>query len=101
MTRRIQNLTSTRIFRVSGRDAEVFRITLTADTILSYATGFSPGVLYSFELIQDATGGRKFSWPSTIHNAPEVNPDPNSVTVATFVPRLNGQLYANVAAMYD
>lgn len=54
----------------------------------------SPGNLYTFIVVQDATGGRQVTWAANILNAAPVNPMPNGITVQTFVCDDQNNLYA-------
>jgi hypothetical protein len=62
-----------------------FRATLSGDVTSSTAPDTVQGNLYTFIIIQDATGGHAFSWPPNCYNASPVNPKPNGITVQTFV----------------
>jgi hypothetical protein len=66
-----------------------FRTTLTGDVTSSTAPDTVQGNLYTFIIIQDATGGHAFSWPPNCYNASPINPNPNGITVQTFVMGLN------------
>lgn len=46
-----------------------FKITLTGNVTSSTLTGATAGQLIVFEIIQDATGGRTFVWPTNVKNA--------------------------------
>jgi len=76
-----------------------FQCTLTQDVTWAWLSGFIPGNLYTFTIIQDAVGGHIFQWPSGpapfgLFNAGEVCSAPNSRTTQTFVADENGVLYA-------
>ena len=62
-----------------------FRITLTGDVTSSTAPDTVQGNLYTFIIFQDATGGHLFTWPANTGNATPINPNPNALTVQTFV----------------
>ena len=62
-----------------------FRIILAGDVSSSTAPDTVTGNHYTFIIIQDATGGHAFTWPANSSNASPINPDPNAVTVQTFV----------------
>jgi hypothetical protein len=62
-----------------------YRITLTGDVTSSTAPDTVQGNLYTFIIVQDATGGHQFTWPTNFINASPINPAPNSITVQTFV----------------
>jgi hypothetical protein len=43
------------------------------------------GNLYTFIIRQDATGYRNLTWPFYITNSSPINPEPNGITIQTFV----------------
>ena len=62
-----------------------FRITLAGDVTSSTAPDTVQGNLYTFIIQQDATGNHAFPWPANFLNASPINPNPNGLTVQTFV----------------
>lgn len=82
---------STPIF--DGSEGQSFEFTLTGDALAIVQT-MTPGVLYTFEIAQDAMGGHVFTWPGNTHNAAEVSTAPEAITVQTFIQRGDGKLYA-------
>lgn len=74
-----------------------FRTTLSGDVTSSTAPDTVQGNLYTFIIIQDATGGHEFSWPPNFNNASPVNPKPNGITVQTFVMGLSNLIAIGAA----
>jgi hypothetical protein len=74
-----------------GADYTAFEYTLLADSTGATCTNMKTGNLYTFIIIQDATGGRAFQWPvgtapsGTKNQTQPVCQLPNSTTVQTFV----------------
>lgn len=62
-----------------------FRTTLTGDVTSTTAPDTVQGNLYTFIIQQDAVGGHAFPWPADFLNASPINPNPNGLTVQTFV----------------
>jgi hypothetical protein len=60
-----------------------FQITLTGNVTSSSIINLSTG-LYSFLIIQDATGGRPFVWPGNVYGAPLVGSTANKRTTVLF-----------------
>jgi hypothetical protein len=75
-----------------------WQITLTGDCSPQF-TNLVDGNLYTIIIIQDAAGNHAFNWPANVKNATWVNPDPNGVTVQTFV-AIDGELYPIGAGTY-
>lgn len=61
-----------------------FKMTLTGNVTSSTLSGASAGMQLTFELIQDATGGRTFVWPANFIGAGPLNAEPSAVTVQSF-----------------
>jgi hypothetical protein len=68
-----------------GDEFTTFRITLTGDVTSSTAPDTVQGNLYTFIIQQDDAGSHAFTWPTNFINASPINPQPNSLTVQTFV----------------
>jgi hypothetical protein len=68
-----------------GDTYTAFRTTLTGDVTSTTAPDTVQGNLYTFIIQQDAAGGHAFSWPTDFLNASPINPNPNGLTVQTFV----------------
>jgi hypothetical protein len=84
-----------------GGQYTAWAITLTGDVTSSTLSGIIQGNLYTFIILQDSTGGRKFAWPSLVQNATPVNPNPSGLTVQTFVALANnGPLFPIGPATY-
>lgn len=62
-----------------------FKTTLPGDVTAPVFQNMMPGNLYTFIIIQDATGGHAFAWAANVNNATLVCPTANSTTVQTFV----------------
>jgi hypothetical protein len=78
---------ATPAFAPTAQD-QLFFITLTGNvtssTLTVPATLPVPSV-FTFEITQDATGGRTFVWPANVIEPPAIRTDPNSTTRAAFV----------------
>jgi hypothetical protein len=59
-----------------------------------------PGVLYVFIIVQDAVGGKNFTWPFNCLNGMPVNKKPNGRTVQCFIGLPNNLMDANTPAAY-
>lgn len=59
-------------------------ITLTGDAAGTFQD-FIDGNLYTIIICQDATGGHAFTYSANVFNATPANPDPNGITIQTFV----------------
>jgi hypothetical protein len=74
-----------------GTQGTAFQLTLAGDSDGSTCSNMIPGNLYTFIIIQDATGGHVFFWPSgpaptgTRNQAYPICPTPGSITIQTFV----------------
>lgn len=66
---------------------QLFSMTLTGNvssSTLNMNAVAAPSII-TFELTQDATGGRTFAWPSNVVGSPAVSPIPSSVSVLPFI----------------
>lgn len=61
-----------------------FQITLGGNVTSSTLSGLSAGAKITFQIIQDATGGRTFAWPSNVKNAQAVGSSPNEIDIQEF-----------------
>lgn len=61
------------------------KITLTGDVTSSTVSNQSAGVPYTFEICQDATGGRAFVWPTSFHGSMTIGSTASECSVQTFV----------------
>jgi hypothetical protein len=84
-----------------GTSYTTFKTTLHSDVLHSTFTNMIPGNLYTFIILEDATGGWQFNWPTTVHNATMINHAPNGQIVQTFVADVDGQLYAISGGAYS
>lgn len=75
-----------------------WQITLEGDATATF-TNLVDGNLYTIIIIQDASGAHAFYWPSNVFNATPVNPDPDGMTVQTFV-AVSDSLYPIGAGTY-
>lgn len=62
----------------------VFKLTLTGAVTSSTLSNATAGQFLLFQIIQDATGGRTFVWPTTVKGAIPVSTVANAVTVQLF-----------------
>jgi hypothetical protein len=73
----------------------VFKLTLTGNvissTFINNTSGYS---IVGFRLVQDATGGRAFMWPTNVRNGGVVNPAANARSIQLFVLDTDGSLDA-------
>lgn len=76
------NISGTQAF--DGSNTNSWTATLTGNITASTFTGGVAGMLYTFVLTQDGTGGRTFVWPTNFIDPPTIAPEANSVSVATF-----------------
>jgi hypothetical protein len=77
-----------------GSTYTAFKLTLPGNISTVTIENMIPGNLYTFIIVQDATGNHLFPWPANVHNAPTVDPQANSTTIQTFVADENGELWA-------
>lgn len=79
-----------------------FKLILTADVASSSFTNgtLGPSVIV-FRIVQDATGGRAFTWPANVRNGGEVNPSANARSVQIFAVDSDGSLDAVGPMMYS
>jgi hypothetical protein len=85
----------------SGQVFTTFKTTLHGDVLHATFPEMIPGNLYTFIILQDATGGWLFNWGATVHNGTMINLAANSQTTQTFVSDVDGQLYAISAGVYS
>jgi hypothetical protein len=64
--------------------ASDFEFPLTGNVTASTLTGLQAGQTINVRLIQDATGGRTFAWPSNVRNAGDVDLTANASTSQSF-----------------
>jgi hypothetical protein len=69
-----------------------FEIMLTGNVTSSTLTNARPGMIVTFNIIQDGTGGRTFAWPGNVNNAILVDPVAGKRTVQSFSVAGNGTL---------
>ena len=77
-----------------------FYTMLAGDVTAATTQDMVPGNLYTFIIQQDGMGEHLFGWPSTCRNAALVNPQPNNMTIQTFVCDGSGNLYAIAGGTY-
>jgi flagellar hook assembly protein FlgD len=77
-----------------GAVGNYFEILLSAAMTVPSIVNMTPGVLYTFNIQQDSTGGRNFAWPGNVSNGNQVKLDPDSVTVQTFIASRTANLLA-------
>jgi hypothetical protein len=61
------------------------QITLTGNVTSSTLTGIPAGQQTTFLIIQDATGGHTFTWPTNVKGGVVVDPTANATTSQTFI----------------
>ena len=71
-----------------------FDITLTGNVTSSTITGQFFGELIAFVIVQDATGGRTFAWPSNVYGAGAIGLAPNAISVQLFLTRADLTIHA-------
>jgi hypothetical protein len=76
-----------------GRTYISFKTTLPGNVTNAAIQNMQPGNLYTFIIVQNATGHWTFVWPPGVHNAAMVDPLPNSTTIQTFVADENSALW--------
>src|SRR6185437_5822635 len=69
----------------NGTAVGAFKITLTGNVTSSTATNLVVGVLYTFIIKQDATGGRTFVWPTSFVGAMVIDGTASITNVQQFV----------------
>jgi len=72
-----------------------FVITLTGSVARSTFSNGIPGNLYTFEICQDATGSRTFTWPTNVHGATMIGSTAGTCTIQTFM--YNGTIAMSIA----
>jgi len=77
-----------------GDEYTAFKTTLPGNVSYSTAENMIPGNLYTFIIVQDATGNWDFVWPPNVKNAARIDHIPNSTTIQTFIADEFGDLYA-------
>lgn len=75
-----------------------WQLTLYGDAWPTF-TNLVDGNLYTIIIIQDANGQHTVNWPANIYNTTLINPQPNGMTVQTFV-AVSNELYPIGAATY-
>ena len=78
-----------------------FKTTLAGNVTHATIQGKIPGNLYTFIIVQNATGGWTFGWPAGVHNSVWVALKPNATTIQTFVCDENGELWPVGPATYQ
>ena len=84
----------------SGAQYIAWQTTMTGDTNAPVFTNLHDGQLYTLILIQDAVGLHAFQWPDNVINAPWINPEPNGMTIQTFVAVAGELLPIGAATFY-
>lgn len=75
--------------------ASGFKITLTGNVSSStFANGAQGAVLVAFRIVQDATGGRTFTWPANVRGGGIINPGANARSLQIFALDTDGSLDA-------
>src|SRR5581483_3726540 len=88
---------ATPTFTAASNTATSFLITLTGNVTSSTLAGASTGQLLTFNVCEDATGGRTFVWPTTIPNHGDIDTTANACSHQTFVwDGTNAQVLGNL-----
>jgi hypothetical protein len=77
-----------------------FKTTLPGNVTNAAIQNMAPGNLYTFIIVQDASGNHTFGWPPGVFNAARVDPEANSTTIQTFVADENSDLWPVGPATY-
>jgi hypothetical protein len=77
-----------------GTLSTAFKTTLSADVTQPVFANMQSGHLYTFIILQDATGGWGFTWAANVKNATRIELAANSTTIQTFVADDLQNLYA-------
>ena len=94
---------ATPTFTATSQD-QLFTMTLTANVTSStlVTTGLPVPSLISFELTQDAVGGRTFAWPANMLGVAGISPEANAFTFVQFLwDGTNAQLIGPAATDVD
>lgn len=83
-----------------GSASTAFKTTLPGNVTNATFPNMHSGQLYTFIIVQDATGGWNFVWPGNVFNADPVSKKPNCTTIQTFVADEFGNLYAIAPGTY-
>jgi hypothetical protein len=92
---------ATDLMTFDGSIFTTFKTILHSDVLHATWTNMIPGNLYTFIIVQDATGGWQFTWGTTVHNGTMIKHDPDAQTIQTFVADTDGQLYAISGGAYS
>jgi len=74
-------------------DLILFNLVLTGNVTSSTCLAPQAGQIVVFQIQQDATGGRSFTWPTNVKNPGIINPAANSTTVQAFIADATGNLF--------
>lgn len=76
-----------------GSTATAFEVDLTGNVTGSTFVNGIAGQLYTFILVQDATGSHTFAYPTNFHSPTSPSATANSITTITGICRANGNVY--------
>lgn len=79
------SFSATPVFDASTFPIPLFTITLTGNVTSSSVTNATSGQHITFEITQDATGGRTFAWPANFKDPSPIAPDATLVSIQEFV----------------
>lgn len=68
----------------NAANANSWTMTLTGNVTASTFVSGVAGMLYTFVITQDGTGGRAFVWPTNFNGASAISPDANASSIQTF-----------------
>jgi hypothetical protein len=92
--RRLSRQAALQSMLLDGGQFETFVIDCVTSVEELRIKNVSPGKLYVFVVMQDATGNHTFQWGDRLRNAMFVDPDAESITVQCFVGLTGGILQA-------
>lgn len=76
---------ATPTFTAASNTSDTWTITLTGNVTSSTLSGAGTGEILTFNICQDATGGRTFVWPGNVLNAGTVDSTANGCSHQTFI----------------
>jgi|SRR5215831_41278 len=98
--RRVVQLAAAQTVIIDGLQGETFQIEMATSIRHLYVKNISPGQIYVFMLIQNASGNHTVTWGAQALNATALDFRPHSVTTITFIGQPGNILQANVAGTW-
>lgn len=96
----IQTISYATSIAFNAAQGPIFDLTLTGNVSSSTLTGQFDGQQLMFIITQDGTGGRTFSWPSSITGPGVVSQLPNVTSLQSFVVRVTGAIIPTGKIIY-